>query len=66
MGVSQHLSILLRSLCNEQEAAVKNKLGEREQFRIRKGVRQKKCSFIFYPFNLYSKCVKRNEGLDQG
>lgn len=41
MGVSQHLSILLRSLCNEQEATVKNRLGEREQFRIGKGVRQK-------------------------
>ena len=53
MGISDHLTCLLRNLCAGQEATVRTGLGTMDRFHIRKGVCQ---GYILSPclFNLQS------------
>ena len=64
MGISDHLTCLLRNLYAGQEATVKTGHGKTDWFQIGKGVRQ---VYILSPclFNLYVEYIKRNAGLDE-
>ena len=64
MGISDHLTCLLRNLYTGQEATVKTGHGKTDWFQIGKGVRQ---VYILSPclFNLYVEYIKRNAGLDE-
>ena len=52
MGIPDHLTCLLRNLDTDQEATVRTELGERDWFKIGKGVYQgcllSPCLFNFY------------------
>ena len=62
MGISDHLTCLLRNLYAGQEAIVRTGHGKTEWFQIEKGVRQ---SCILSPclFNFYAGYIMRNPGL---
>ena len=62
MGISDHLTCLLRNLYAGQEAIVRTGHGTTEWFQIEKGVRQ---SCILSPclFNFYAGYIMRNPGL---
>ena len=64
MGVTDHLTCLLRNLCAGQEAAVRTGHGTTDCFQIGKGVHQ---SCILSPclFNLYVEYIMRNTGLNE-
>ena len=64
MGISDHLTCLLRNLCAGQEATVRTGHGTTDWFQIGKGVHQ---SCILSPclFNLYAEYIMRNAGLDE-
>ena len=64
MGISEHLSCLLRNLCAGQEATVRTRHGTTDWFLIGKGVRQ---SCILSPclFNLYAEYIMLNARLDE-
>ena len=64
MGISDHLTCLLRNLYAGQEATVKTGHGKTDWFQIGKGVCQ---VYILSPclFNLYVEYIKRNAGLDE-
>ena len=64
MGISDHLTCLLRNLYAGQEATVRTGHGTTDSFQIRKGVHQ---GFILSPylFNLYAEYIMRNAGLDE-
>ena len=64
MGITDHLTCLLRNLYEGQEATVRTVHGTMDWFQIRKGVRQ---SCILSPclFNLYVEYIMRNAGLDE-
>ena len=64
MGISDHLTYLLRNLYADQEAAVRIGHGTTEWFQIGKGVRQ---GCILSPcfFNLYAEYIMRNSGLEE-
>ena len=64
MGISDHLTCLLRNLYAGQEATVRTGHGTTDWFQIGKGVRQ---GCILSPglFNLYSEYIMRNAGLDE-
>ena len=64
MGVSDHLTCLLRNLCPGQEATVRTGHGTTDWFQIGKGVRQ---GCILSPcfFNLYAEYIIKNAGLDE-
>ena len=64
MGISDHLTCLLRNLCAGQEATVRNGLGTTDWFQIRKGVRQG-CILSSCLFNLYAEYIMRNAELDE-
>src|SRR5574339_123202 len=59
MGISDHLTCLLRNLYACQEATVRTGHGTTEWFQIGKGVHQ---SCIF---NFYAEYIMRNAGLDE-
>ena len=59
MGISEHLTCLLRNLCAGQEAAVISGHGTTDWFHIGKGVRQG-CILPPYSFNFYAEYIMRN------
>ena len=64
MGISDHLTRLLRSLYAGQEAAVRTGHGTADWFQIRKGVCQD-CIVSPYLLNLYAEYIMRNAGLEE-
>ena len=64
MGVSDHLSCLLRHLYAGQEATVRTRDGTTDWFQIRKGVHQGR---ILSPClsNFYAEYIMQNTGLDE-
>ena len=64
MGISDHLTCLLRNLYAGQEATVRTGHGTTDWFQIRKGVHQ---VYIFSPclFNLNAEYIMQNVGLDE-
>ena len=64
MGISDHLTCLLRNLYAGQEAKVRTGLGKTDWFQIGKGVRQG-CILSPCLFNLYVEYIMRNAGLDE-
>jgi len=64
MGISDHLTCLLRNLCADQEATVRTGHGTTDWFQLGKGVCQG-CILSSCLFNLYVEYVMRNAGLDE-
>ena len=64
MGISEHLTCLLRNLYVGQEATFRTGHGTKAWFQIKKGVCQ---GYILLPclFNLAAKYIMRNAGLDE-
>ena len=64
MGITDHLTCLLRNLYAGQEATVRTGHGTTDWFQIGKGVHQ---GFILSPclFNLYAEYILRNSRLDE-
>jgi len=63
MGITDHLTCLLRNLYAGQEAIVRAGHGKTDWFQIRKGVRQG-CILSPCLFNLYAEYIMRNTGLE--
>ena len=64
MGISDHLTYLLRNLYAGQEATVRTGHGTTEWFQIGKGVCQG-CILSPCLFNLYVEYIMRNAGLEE-
>ena len=64
MGISDHLTCLLRNLYVGQEATVRTGHGTMGWFQIGKGVHQG-CILSFHLFNLYAEQIMWNAGLDE-
>ena len=64
MGISGHLTCLLRNLYAGQEATVRTGHGTADWFQIRKGVRQG-CILSLCLFNLCAEYIMRNAGLEE-
>ena len=64
MGISDHLTCLLRSLYTGQEATVRTGYGTTDWFQIGKGVCQG-CILSPCLFNLYAEYILRNAGLEE-
>ena len=64
MGISDHLTCLLRKLYAGQEATVRTGHGTRDRFQIGKGVCQG-CILSPCLFNLYAENIMRNTGLEE-
>ena len=64
IGVSDHLTCLMRNLYAGQEATVTTKYGTTDWFQIEKGVRQC-CILSPCLFNLYADYIMRNSGLEE-
>ena len=64
MGITDHLTCLLKNLYAGQEAMVRTGHGTTDWFQIGKGVRQG-CMLSPCLFNLYSEYIMRNAGLDE-
>ena len=64
MGISDHLTCLLRNLYASQEATVRSGHGTIDWFQIGKGVRQG-CILSPCVFNLYAEYIMRNSGLEE-
>ena len=64
MGISDHLTYLLRNLYADQEATVRTGHGTTDWFQIGKGVRQG-CILSPYLFNLCAEHIMRNSGLEE-
>ena len=64
MGISDHLTHLLRNLCTGQEATVRTGHGTTDWFQIGKGVRQG-CILSPCLFILYAEDVMWNARLDE-
>ena len=64
MGITDHLTCLLRNLYAGQEATVRTGHGTTDWFQIQKGVRQG-CILSLCLFNLYADYIMRNAGLDE-
>ena len=64
MGISNHLTCLLRNLYAGQEAIVRTGHGTTDWFQIGKGVHQG-CILSLCLFNLYAGYIMRNAGLDE-
>ena len=62
MGISDHLTCLLRNLYVGQEATDRTGHGTKDWFKIWKGVRQG-CILSPCLFNLYAEYIMRNAGL---
>ena len=64
MGISDHLTCLLRNLYAGQEATVRTGHGTTDWFQIGKEVCQG-CILLPCLFNLYAEYIMRNAGLDE-
>ena len=64
MGISDHLTCLLRNLYTGQEATVRTGHGTTDWFQMGKGVRQG-CILSPCLFNLYAEYIMRNARLDE-
>ena len=64
MGISDHLTCLLRNLYAGQEATVRTRHGTTDWFQIGKGVCQD-CILSPCLFNLYAEYLMRNTGLEE-
>ena len=64
MGISDHLTCLLRNLYVDQEATLRTGQGTTDWFQIVKGIRQG-CILSPWLFNLYAEYIMRNTGLDE-
>ena len=64
MGISDHLTCLLRNLYAGQEATVRTGRGTTDWFQIRKGGRQD-CTLSPCLFNFYAEYIIRNAGLKE-
>ena len=64
MGISDHLTCLLRNLYEGEEATVRTGHGTTDWFQIGKGVRQG-CILSPCLFNLYAEYIMRKAGLDE-
>ena len=64
MGISDHLTCLLRNLYAGQEATVRTGHGTTDWLQIGKGVRQG-CILSPCLFNLYAEYIMRNAGLEE-
>ena len=64
MGMSDHLTCLLRNLYAGQEATVRTGHGPTDWFQIGKGVCQG-CMLSPCLFNLYAEYIMRNAGLEE-
>ena len=64
MGVSDHLTCLLRNLYAGQEATVRTGYGTTDWFQIGKGMSQG-CILSPCLFNFYAENIMRNAGLDE-
>ena len=64
MGISDHLTCLLRNLFAGQEATLRTEYGTIDWFQTGKGVCQG-CILSPCLFNLHAKYIKRNSGLDE-
>ena len=64
MGITDHLTCLLRNLYAGQEARVRAGHGKTDWFQIRRGIRQG-CILSPCLFNLYAEYIMRNAGLDE-
>ena len=64
MGISDHLTCLLRNLFAGQEAIVRTGYGTKDWFQIGKGVLQG-CIVSPCLFNLYAEYIMRNTGLQE-
>ena len=62
MGISDHLTFLLRNLYAGQEASVRTGHGTTDWFQIGKGIQQG-CILSPCLFNLYAEYIMRNAGL---
>ena len=64
MGISDHLTCLLRNLYAGQEATVRPGHGITDWFQIGKGIRQG-CILSPCLFNLYAEYIMSNTGLEE-
>ena len=64
MGISDHLTCLLRNLYAGQEATVRTGHGTTDRFQIGKRVHQG-CILSPCLFNLYAEYIMRNAGLEE-
>ena len=64
MGISDHLTCLLRNLYAGQEATVRTGHGTASWFQIGKGVQQG-CILLPCLLNLYTEYIMQNAGLDK-
>ena len=64
MGISDHLTCLLRNLYAGQEATVRTGHGTTDWFQIGKGVREG-CILSPCLFNFYAEYIMRNAGLEE-
>ena len=64
IGISDHLTFLLRILYVDQEATVRTGHGTTVWFQIGKGVRQG-CILSLCLFNFYAEYIMRNAGLEE-
>ena len=64
MGISEHLTCLLRNLYTDQEATVRTGHGTTDSFQNGKGVHQG-CILSPCLFNLYTECILWNARLDE-
>ena len=64
MGISDHLTCLLRNLYAGQEKTIRTGHGTTDWFQIEKGVR-KGCILSPCLFNLYAEYIMRNAGLEE-
>ena len=64
MGISDHLTCLLKNLYAGQEATVRTGHGTTDWFQIGKGVHQD-CKLSPCLFNLYAEYIMRNAGLEE-
>ena len=64
MGISDHLTCLLRNLYAGQEATVSTGHGTTDWFQIGKGVHQG-CILSPCLFNLYAEYIMRNAGMEE-
>ena len=64
VGITNHLTCLLRNLYGDQEATVRNGHGTKVWFHTGKGVCQS-CKLSPWLFNLYSEYIMQNARLDE-